>query len=207
MPRGEIGDQAIARHDIEAGGGQHHDPRRARLRVPGRERFAHGDLAGDVHIVGAGLETRLEHRQRRPREGPGAVEHHIDVLQGRRDPGRVVQVERARLRRPAPGSPARSHGIAHRPELPRIAAGEHGPHAGLDRLGRDQPAGVAGRAVDHQLSFAHEPQETSPPAPRQVATGAAGPLLRSDVRARGCSRRGLRDGRWPRGAARQVILF
>ena len=137
------------------------------------------------------------------------MEHHIDVLQGRHDPGRVVQVERTDLQRPPPRFPTRSHrnGLAHGLELSRIAAGEHGPHAGLDRLGRDQPAGVAGRAVNHQPSFAHEPKETplsrpgaSRPGLLGCFSGATSVILIDHALS-------AQKARWPRGPSHQVILF
>ena len=67
----------------------------------------------------------------------------------------LVQAERPGLERCAPRRrvQGRAQGIGQRAELPRIAADEYGLHTRFNRFLRDQPAGVAGRAVDHQLRF------------------------------------------------------
>ena len=82
QPAGEPCRQAVGRHDVEADPGQQHPPRLAGLIATVVDRFEDSHLAGDVQVVGAGLETRPDHRPAGAHERPGAVKHGADVGEG-----------------------------------------------------------------------------------------------------------------------------
>ena len=91
MPRGEVGDEAVARYDVEPDARHDHDARPGGLRTARGQRLEHVDLAGDVEIVRARPEAGVVHGEGGAREGSRAVKNHGYVLEGGDESGRIVQ--------------------------------------------------------------------------------------------------------------------
>ena len=93
MPPREVGDETVARYDVEPDARHDHDARLGGLRTARGQRLEHIDLAGDVEIVRARLEAGVVHREGRAREWSRAVEDDRYVLECGDESGRVVQPE------------------------------------------------------------------------------------------------------------------
>src|SRR5687768_10475796 len=93
--------EAVARHDVEAGAGEDHDPGASRLVVARGALLEHVYLSGDIEVVRAIAEAPLDHRPRGMRERTRAVEDGIDPAQALVDGARVVEREHAVVHAPA----------------------------------------------------------------------------------------------------------
>ena len=139
QPPLEMRGETIGRHDIEADARHQHDACPPGLGVARGARLEHRHLARDVEIRDAVAQTGVDHGARRVRERPRAVEHGPDPRETAIDRGRIAEIEHPGLESERGGDLL--HGR-------RVPAGEDGPLVTLDGVSRDQPPGVAVRAVD-----------------------------------------------------------
>ena len=109
--------QAVGGDDVEPRSRQQRDAGGPRLGVARGERLQHGELAGDVQVVGAGAQASVDERRGGAREWARAVEHHGDPRERRGHRRGIVDGEHARG--PSELGGERVHGVACRP--PRIA--------------------------------------------------------------------------------------
>ena len=143
-----MGGQAVGRDHVEPGPGQQHHPGRPGLPVAGRLGLQQGRLAGDVQVVGPGLQAGVGQRAGGPAERAGAVQNDRKAPNAGRDDVRGVQRERAVLQPQLAGEPGHPA---------RVAAGQDGPQAPAGGLAGDERAGVPGGPVDQEVGHPARP--------------------------------------------------
>src|SRR5205085_8478946 len=128
--RGEHRSEAVGWDDVEAGAGKEGD----RVARAIEDRLEDGDLAGDVDVVRARFDARVDHRRAGADERSGAVEDETYAIKG-------DAIERKR-------APVARQLARERRDFGGVAAGEDGTMSAPRRFARDQFAGVAVRAVE-----------------------------------------------------------
>ena len=89
------GFHAVGGHDVEPHGGQKHATRSPSLGVALEHGVEHRRLAGDVEVVRACAQARVDHRTARLRVRTGAVQDEAHVADALGDGRRRVEVEHA----------------------------------------------------------------------------------------------------------------
>jgi hypothetical protein len=136
---GEVGGEAVRRHDVEADAREERDPGLASVVVAASERLEDRNLARDVEVVDASAEASVGQRLGRLDERARAVQHHVDA----------VEVGASFVDGERPGFAAEPGADA--PEFRVVPAGEYRVAAAVGELLGDQFAGVAVGAVDEQV--------------------------------------------------------
>jgi hypothetical protein len=141
QPPRHVRHEAVRGHDVEADARHHHDGPAARLRVAHDQRLDDRDLAGDVEVVDAGREARVDHRACGGRERAGRVQHDPHPVEGAAERGRIVETDDPMLDAERLGQ------LGERPRVPPREAGrEPRRRGGLC----DEATRVSGRAVDQK---------------------------------------------------------
>ncbi len=105
------------------------------------------DLAVDVDVMAARLQSGLRQRLRGPGERPGGIDQHVDAVESASYLGAIVEREHAIVHAVLFCDLSQPLAVARRedhPELARCLRLRHVPRLGL---GGDQATGIASRAV------------------------------------------------------------
>ena len=157
--------EAVGRNHVEADAREQHDPARFRLCVLRLHRLEHGDLAGDVEIVGAGAQAGSDERLGGVLEWAGAVQHDRDIFERPVDGGGIVEPE---------GAPLKAGLTGDAVEFSGVPAGDDRLYAQAARCSGDMLADVAGGPVDHKADDIKVP---GPPVAPEAARVRGGPSL------------------------------
>jgi len=103
--------EAVGRNHVKPNAWEQHCPAHFRWCVLRLQPLEHGDLAGDVEIVGAGAQATLDERLCGVLEWPGAVQHDRDSVQRAVDRGGIVEPEGAPLKAGLTGDAVELSGV------------------------------------------------------------------------------------------------
>jgi hypothetical protein len=145
----EVCGQAVGGDHVEPDAGEERHARGGGVGAAPADPLEDRQLAGDVQVVGPGVDAGVDHRVGGLGEGAGAVEHRVDVAE--------VIAGVGDRKRPGPevvcgGDPAGLRGVA---------AGDDRVVPTVDRRLDHEAAGVAVRAVDEEsrgVGVGHTPR-------------------------------------------------